>query len=124
MSGINSSMLGPDGKVQVWDIEKKKFKRIMPIDAKEQLAAGVVSVTQPSGKSKGKAKKDDRPDYDFGAHNVDELRIFAELGGVDPNQKRGELVDELNGSTFRPTAEDLNSLAEAMVIKSQTPATE
>lgn len=44
---IKPEMLGTDGKLEVYDRITRKYKRVAAVDAREQSAAGIISLREP-----------------------------------------------------------------------------
>lgn len=55
---VTSSMIGGDGRVNVWDVDEKQYKRVFPIDAREQLSNGSSTFQAPMVLVKHPSKKD------------------------------------------------------------------
>lgn len=122
---IDPRRLGPDGLVQIWDIENECYIRRVPIDAKEDIHSGRCAHYKPgdepdsvrfgksetptvSAKPAAMAQALAGAGYEFGIHTVKELRQLAYAAGIShpKTMKRQELIAALEKSGYVPGAQE------------------
>jgi len=72
------SLIDVDGKVLVWHIAEAKYKRLAPIDAREQLNRGIVSLTAPAEVAEQPPEPVKPESFNVDKAHVGELRGHAE----------------------------------------------
>ena len=109
---IDATRLDGRGRCRVWEIEKKKWIWVFPIDAKEMIAMGICTVDKPEGvkeaSEEGEESEEESEEevevIDFTAYPVAQLRKFAEQAGINPaGMSKDQLANELKEAGFQPS---------------------